>query len=159
MIITWQGGQKFTIKTKGINVVLSDKPKLGDLVIDEPGEYEVGGVQLDWIDGVVQVYVEGMNVGHMKVGKVLTDDELEKLNGIDVLLLGVGGGDFTETKLALKVITQIDPAVVIPMHGGNVEEFTKEEGGAGAPVDELKITKPELTPDARQIIILNAQDK
>ena len=115
MIVTWQGGQDFTLKSKGINVVLKDKPKLGDMVIDEPGEYEIGGVQLDWIDGVVQVYLEGLNVSHIKKGKVLSDEELEKLNGIDILLIGVGGGEFTETKTAHAVVNQIDPSVVIPM--------------------------------------------
>lgn len=159
MIITWQGEQNFTLKAKGINVILSDKPKLGDLVIDEPGEYEVGGVQLDWVDGVIQVYFEGLNVSHIKKGKVLTDEELEKLNGIDVLLIGVGGGDFTETKLARSVISQIDPSIVIPMYSANLEEFTKEEGSIDAAIDELKITKAELPEEDRQITILNAQTK
>lgn len=153
MIVTWQGGQNFTLKSKGINVVLGEKNKLGDLEITEPGEYEVGGVQLDWVDGVIQVYLEGMNVGHIKKGKVMSDEEMEKLNGINILLIGVGGGSFTETKTALNVISQIDPQVVVPMHEGKLEEFTKEEGG-GEPKDELKITKNELPEEARQVVIL-----
>lgn len=153
MIVNWQGGQNFTLKSKGINVVLGEKCKLGDLDITEPGEYEVGGVQLDWIDGVTQVYLEGMNIGHIKKGKVMPDDELEKLNGINVLLIGVGGGEFTETKTAIAVIAQIDPQIVIPMHEGKLEEFTKEEGG-GEPKDELKIVKNELPQEARQVVIL-----
>ena len=155
MIITWQGGHDFTLKTKGINVVLSDKPKLGELVIDEPGEYEVGGVQLDWIDGVVQVYLEGLNISHIKKAKVLSDDELEKLNGIDILLIGVGGGDFSETKSAVSVISQIEPSVIIPMYSAGLEEFTKQEGATGEPVDEYKVTKAELPDEGRDIVVLN----
>lgn len=153
MIITWQGGQNFTLKSKGANVILGEKYKLGDLEITEPGEYEVGGVQLDWVDGVTQVYLEGMNVGHIKKGKVMSDDEMEKLDGINILLIGIGGSEFTETKTALDVIAQIDPEIVIPMHNGKLEEFTKEEGG-GEPKDELKITKNELPQEARQVVIL-----
>ena len=156
MIITWQGGHDFTLKAKGINVVLSDKPKLGELVIDEPGEYEVGGVQLDWIDGVVQVYLEGLNISHIKKAKVLSDEELEKLNGIDILLVGVGGGEFSETKTAISVMSQIEPSVVIPMYAANLEEFTKQESSAGAPIDEYKVTKADLPVDGQDIVILNA---
>ena len=159
MIITWQGGQDFMLKSKGMSVSLCQKCKLGDLDINEPGEYEVGGVQLDWIDGVMQVYLEGMNISHIKKGKVLSDEELEKLNGIDILLIGVGGGEFTETKTALQVISQIDPSVIIPMYSNNLEEFTKEEGGASEPMNEFKIIKPELPVDGRKIVILNAEHK
>ncbi|MEI6039810.1 MAG: MBL fold metallo-hydrolase [Candidatus Berkelbacteria bacterium] len=159
MIITWQGGKDFTLKTKGMNVVLADKCKLGDLEIDEPGEYEVGGVQLDWIDGVKQVYLETLNIGHIQKGKVFTDEELEKLNGIDILLIGVGGGDFTETKTALAVINQIDPSVIIPMYSGNIEEFIKEEGGSTEAEADLKITKADLPVDGRRIVTLNAEHK
>jgi len=156
MIITWQGGRNFTLKSKGINVVLGEKNKLGDLEITEPGEYEVGGVQLDWVDGVIQVYLEGMNIGHIRKGKVMAEEEMEKLNGINILLIGVGGGEFTETKTALEVIAQIDPEIVIPMHNGKLEEFTKEEGG-GEAKDELKIVKNELPQEARQVVILEAK--
>jgi hypothetical protein len=155
MIITWQGGHDFTLKTKGINVVLSDKPKLGELVIDEPGEYEVGGVQLDWIDGVVQVYLEGLNISHIKKGKVFSDEELEKLNGIDILLIGIGGEEFTETKAAISLISQIEPSVVIPMYKAGLEEFAKQEGATGEPVDEYKVTKADLPDEGRDIVILN----
>jgi len=156
MTITWEGGQKFVIKTKQLTVKIGEKINLGELEISEPGEYEVAGVQVDQIDGVIQIYAEGINVSHIKKGKVLTDDELEKLNGVDILLIGVGAEGFTETKTALEMISQIDPAIVIPMAKGDVSEFTKEEG-KNEPVDELKISKGELPQDDRQIVILNAR--
>lgn len=155
MIINWEGGQNFKIKVKNVSVSLGAKIKLGDLAVDEPGEYEVGGVQLDLIDGIIQVYLEGVNVGHVKKGKILSDEEMQKLNGIDILLIGVGGGEFTDTKTALEIISQIDPSIVIPMHNGDLAEFIKEEGES-AGQDELKITKIELPQDARKVVILNA---
>jgi L-ascorbate metabolism protein UlaG (beta-lactamase superfamily) len=156
MTITWAGGQNFSIKTKGVSVLLGEKVKLGDLEISEPGEYEVGGVELDWIDGITQVYLEGMNVGHIKKGKLLADDEMEKLNGIDILLIGVGGQEFSETKTALELISQIEPSIVVPMHNGNLDEFIKEEGGNPEGQDELKIVKADLQADARKVVVLNA---
>lgn len=156
MIINWEGGQKFNLKTKQLTVKLGEKINLGDLEITQPGEYEVSGIQVDQIDGIIQVYAEGINVSHIKKGKILTDEELEKLNGVDILLIGVGGGEFTETKVALEVIAQIDPAIVIPMSKGDLEEFIKEEG-KNESIDELKISKGELPQDDRQIVILNAR--
>jgi len=155
MIITWAGGQNFTIKTRGLNVLLGDKVKLDDLEITEPGEYEVGGVQLDVVDGINQLYLEGMNVGHIKKGKILSDEEMQKLNGINILLIGVGGGAFSETKTALELISQIDPGVVVPMHDGNLDEFIKEEEGNTEGQDELKIIKADLPQDARKVVVLN----
>jgi hypothetical protein len=159
MIITWQGGHDFLIKTKGISVSLCEKCKLGDLEINEPGEYEVGGVQLDIKDGVQQVYLESMNIGHIKKAKIFSDEELDQLNGIDILLIGVGGGEFTETKTALAVVNQIDPSIVIPMYSGNIEDFIKEEGGSAETLDELKVTKADLPLDGRKVVILNADRK
>lgn len=159
MTITWQGGQNFLIKSKGANVVLGEKIKLGELEITGPGEYEVGGVQLDCIDGIIQIYLEGMNVGHIKKGKILSDEEMQKLNSIDILLVGVGGKEFTETKTALELISQIDPSIVVPMHNGNLDEFIKEEGGSSTGQDELKISKADLPQDSRKVVVLNAHRK
>jgi len=154
MIITWEGGQDFNLKTKNINVLLGEKIKLGELEITGPGEYEVGGVQLEHFDGIVVTYAEGIAVGHIKRAAQFNQEELEKLSAIDVLLIGVGGGDFTENKAATEAITQIDPSIVIPMHGGNIEEFVKTEAATQLEKEDFKISKAELPQDERQVIVL-----
>lgn len=156
MIIQWLGGENFQIKTKSINIKIGEKKMLGDLEITGPGEYEVGGAQMEVIDGVIEVYAEAMTIGHIKKGKVMSDDDLQKLNGIDILLIGVGGGEFTETKMATDVIAQIDPAVVVPM-GKDISDFVK--GDSSAAKDELKISKGELPSEERQMVVLNASAK
>jgi len=155
MIIYWDGQENFTIKTKANSVKIGGKIQLGDLEIIEPGEYEVGGTQVELIDGVIQIYAEGIALSYIKKGKIFSDEELEKLNGIDILLIGVGGGDFTETKTALAVINQIDPKIVVPMHQGNLQEFAKEEGVTTQGLEELKISKADLPQEERQVIVLN----
>lgn len=156
MIIQWLNGENFQIKTKGISVKIGEKKMLGDLEITGPGEYEVGGAQMEVIDGIISVYAEAMTIGHIKKGKVMSDDGLEKLNGIDILLIGVGGGEFTENKIAGDVIAQIDPAVVIPM-GKDISEFAKTASQEAQ--DELKISKGELPSEERQMVVLNASAK
>jgi hypothetical protein len=154
MTIIWEGEENFRIKTKALTVKIGKKNKLGDLEINNPGEYEVSGVQMEINDGVCQVFAEGMNVGHIKRGKTFSDEDLQKMSGINILLIGVGGNDFTETKTALEVINQIDPSIVIPMCKDSLEDFTKEEGAGGESQDELKISKAELPVEERKIVIL-----
>jgi len=155
MIIKWEGEDNFSIRTKSNSLKIGGKIQLDKLDISGPGEYEVGGTQVEVIDGIIQVYAEGMTLGHIRKAKAYSDQELEELSGIDVLLIGIGGGEFTETKTALTVISQIDPNIVIPMHKGNLQEFAKEEGVTTEGKDELKINKIELPQDERQVIILN----
>jgi|GEM_PF-826939 len=159
MIIHWDGEKNFSIKTKTLTAKIAEKNQLGDLEIVNPGEYEVGGVQMEKIDGIVEVYAEGICLGHMKKAKLLTDTELEKLNGIDILLIGIGGGEYTETKTALQVVGQIEPAIVVPMYEKEtaLAEFIKEEGGSIEGKDELKISKIELPVEGRQVVVLNAR--
>jgi len=156
MIISWQGKENFTIKTKSKTVKIGSEISLGELKIATPGEYEAGGVQIEVIDGTVMLFSEKMTIAWMKKARMLTDEELERLNGIDVLLVGVGGGDFTETKTALDVIGQIDPKVVIPMYLENLESFTKEEGIPAEGQDQFKFTPNDLPQEERKVIILNA---
>lgn len=155
MIIHWESGKNFVIKTKALIAKIGDKNQLGEHEIASPGEYEVGGVQIEIIDGIIELFAEGITIGHIKKAKVLSDDDLEKLSGIDILLIGVGGDEFSETKVALEVIAQIEPAIVIPMYSKNLEEFAKEEGVPAEGCDELKISKVELSQEERQIVVLN----
>lgn len=155
MIITYQGKENFIIKTKSKTVKIGQTISLGELKITTPGEYESGGVQVEVIDGIIEVLSEKMTVAWIKKGRVLKDEELEKLNGINVLLIGTGGGDFTETKTAIDVINQIDPSVVIPM-GETIESFLKEEGISGEGKNQLKFTITDLPAEERKVVVLNA---
>lgn len=164
MIILWQGKENFIIKTKNKNVKIGEAISLGELKISTPGEYEAGGVQLEAIDGVIEIFSEKMMLAWMKKAKVLSDSELEKLSNVDVLLIGVGGGAFTETKQALEVIGQIDPKIVIPMYENNLpqgkaglESFVKEEGITTEGQDQFKLTVADLPQEERKVIILNPE--
>jgi hypothetical protein len=159
VIITWEGEENFSIKTKNQTIKLGKNLSLGDLVITEPGEYESGGIQIEVIDGIVEVFAEQISIGHIKKTKSLSDHDLEKLNNIEILLIGVGGGQFCETKSAIEIISQIEPNLVIPMHDNNLEEFAKEEGVSTQGVDNFKINKSELPQEERQIIILKLLTK
>jgi len=162
MIISYQGEENYSIKSKSKTVKIGQEISLGELKINTPGEYESGGIQVELRDGIIEVLSEKMTIAWMKKAKTLSESELEKLNGINVLLIGVGGGDFTETKVAMEVINQIDPSIVIPMYhenpandGASLESFTKEEGVKVEGIDQFKFTFIDLPSEERKIIILN----
>lgn len=100
-------------------------------VIDSPGEYELSDASISGIanrshleeDGdqsatMYRVIVDDMRIaviGH--IYPELTDNQLESLGTIDVLLIPVGGNGFTLDGIgAQKIIKKIEPKIVIPTH-------------------------------------------
>lgn len=94
-----------------------------------PGEYEIGGVSIHGISvsgyagetgnkdsvlySVAYLDTTVAVAGHMKPD--LTDDQLESLGLVDILVLPVGNGGHTlDGAQALKLIKKIEPKVVIP---------------------------------------------
>jgi len=152
-------------------------------VIDSQGEYEVKNVFIYGLpayhdnkegaeSGKITVYViemEGMKIAHLgDIGQEsLTDEQLEELEGVDILLIPVGGEETINGTGAVKIISQIQPRIVIPMHykipGLNmklepVDKFLKEFGvSAPEKMEKLKISKKDLPQEETKIIILDKQ--
>ena len=101
------------------------------LVIDCPGEYEVGDILIQGFavrahtdeEGkksttLYKVSVADMDVvitGHMYPD--LSDKELEEIGLVDVLCIPVGGNGYTLDGIgALKIIKKIEPKIVVPTH-------------------------------------------
>lgn len=104
-----------------------DKP----YVVTAPGEYEVGGVGVfGWAtyhdnkqgeergkNTVYSIHIDGVRVVHLgDLGHTLDDTVIEGLGTVDVLLVPVGGVYTIDAEEAKKVIEQLEPAYVIPMH-------------------------------------------
>jgi L-ascorbate metabolism protein UlaG (beta-lactamase superfamily) len=152
-------------------------------IIKEAGEYEFGGVYIQavpaWHDDnmgkklgqtlMMTVRIEGMVVGHLgDLGQSqLSDNQLDELNGIDILLVPVGGKYTIDGVQASKIVSQIDPRIVVPMHykieGLKIDldgsdSFLKEEGAKNIePKDKLKIEKKNLPVEEREVVILAAR--
>jgi len=151
-------------------------------LIQSPGEYEVKGVYVRGIPafhddqegkerGQSTIYViEAEDVKFCHMGdfgqKQLTDEQLEKIDGIDVLMIPVGGGDCTiDSVQAQRIISQIEPKVVIPMHYklpgikielDDVSKFLKTMGkSAIEPIDKFVIKQSALPKEeSLEIVIL-----
>ena len=101
-------------------------------LIESPGEYEVKGVFVQGIDsfhddsegkqrGKNTIYtIEAENMRFCHLGdfgqKQLTDEQLEKIGKVDILMIPVGGTFTIDGHEAAKVIGQIEPKIVVPMH-------------------------------------------
>ena len=149
-------------------------------LIEGPGEYEIKEIFVQGIPsfhddkegkekGSNTIYTiegEGMRLCHLgDLGqKELSDDQLEKIGNIDILMIPVGGTYTIDAKTAAKVISQIEPRIVIPMHYhlpklklkiDGVDKFLKEMGKKTAEaLPKLLIKKKDLSGEETKIVVL-----
>jgi L-ascorbate metabolism protein UlaG (beta-lactamase superfamily) len=151
----------------------------GPKFFDGPGEYEVKDVFVTGIttyhDGrsgsvrgrntVFLFDFDGTTVCHLgDLGHVPTQDQIEALSDVDVLLVPVGGVHTLDASKAVEVISLIEPRLVIPMHYRTpvekarletLDKFLKEMGLAPMPLEsELKVVKSGL-PQETQVVLLD----
>lgn len=152
--------------------------KTGALIIDGPGEYEVKKIFIQGISIIqnqgkesITIYwieLEGMTLGFFgPLNTIPTDVQLEKLEGIDILFIPVGGHKVLDAKKASQVISQIEPLLVVPMHYrisnlkeklDSVDSFCKEMGiKSSEKIERLRIQKKDLPQEEMKIIILQNQ--
>lgn len=145
----------WNIKTQKASIDFNENTSINDFVVPGDGEYEVGGIQVEVFSGIYIFYVEGIQVVYIrKDKKEFSSSEIKKLGDIDVLFVPVAGKDTMDTKKALKLISDIEPEVVIPIHSDDLSSFTKEEGINAKEVDILKLNKNDLSSEDRQVYIL-----
>lgn len=141
------------ISNKAIKKDLSSFFKNKPFVIDQPGEYEIKEISLFVYPGNISVIqMDGLNICHLPAfDNDLTDEQLEQLNGIDVLLIGLGSKD------TAKLVNKIEPLIVIPMQyeDQGLQAFVKELGQEGEKIDKLNITRAGLPPELKLFILQN----
>ncbi|PJE69583.1 MAG: MBL fold metallo-hydrolase [Candidatus Staskawiczbacteria bacterium CG10_big_fil_rev_8_21_14_0_10_38_10] len=149
-------------------------------VIKGPGEYEVKGVHINGIlafhddqqgkeKGENVIYVieaEDMKICHLgDLGqRQLTDEQLEKIGSVDILMIPVGGTFTISAKEAQKIISQIEPKIVIPMHYllpklkvklDDVDKFSKVMGKNSMEAqDKFSVKASVLPKEGMEIVIL-----
>jgi L-ascorbate metabolism protein UlaG (beta-lactamase superfamily) len=147
-------------------------------LVKGPGEYEISGVLIlgigtyhDSVKGqsrgkntIYLMEIDGVNVLHLgDLGHVLSDDQVEEIGNVDVLLLPVGGVSTINAAMAAEVMRKLEPKVVIPMHYKTtksdrdlepVENFLKEMGQTQVdPRPKLNISRTNL-PLTTEVVVL-----
>lgn len=153
------------------------------LLINSPGEYEVSGVFIEGLatfhdtksgeergeNIIYSITIDGFTLLHLgDLGHVLSESTLERIGEVDVLMIPVGGEYTINAETASKVISSIEPRVVIPMHYktddgtgvsglADLKDFLDEMGVDKnyKKLDKLKVnSKSELSDEDTEIIVL-----
>jgi L-ascorbate metabolism protein UlaG (beta-lactamase superfamily) len=149
-------------------------------VIDAGGEYSFKDVYVEGISsfhdnekgalrGLNNIYViqsEDLTVCHLgDLGHILTEKQIDAIGEVDILMIPIGGTYTIDAKEAEKVIAQIDPKIIIPMHykipGLKVEiageeEFAKELGlEVEKGVSKFSVKTGDLRDIKNKVIFMN----
>lgn len=146
-------------------------------LVDGPGEYEVKGVFIQGVaalnkDGkptqntIYAIEAEDIRICALGIFSQteLTQEQIEKIGSIDIMICPVGDGNAIGSKEALKVMTQIEPTITIPANYqvpklklklGSLQDFLKAAGvGAVEPLSKLVIKKKDIQPQEAKIVVL-----
>lgn len=142
-------------------------------VIDWPGEYEVKGAAIMAIDlctaeggpdviarecvtknkpGLIfTIDADNIRICFIgDMGKEVSDELIDNIGDVDILMIPVGGGDTLDAQKAQNVIEKIEPRAVIPMHYKipglkeeleEVDPFLKAVGAADEKAQEKLVIK------------------
>jgi L-ascorbate metabolism protein UlaG (beta-lactamase superfamily) len=149
-------------------------------VVSGPGEYEIKEVYIEGIPsfhdssggkerGTNTIYLveaEDLRVCHLgDLGQnELSDEQLEKIGEVDILMIPVGGNTTISEKEAMKIMSQIEPKITIPMHYSipklkakldGVDKFLKALGvKTMQPEPKLSVKKKDILPEEAKIVVL-----
>jgi L-ascorbate metabolism protein UlaG (beta-lactamase superfamily) len=150
------------------------------LIIDGPGEYEKKEVFIQGISsfhdslggkerGLNTIYTieaEDLHICHLgDFGqKEMTSEQLEKIGDVDILMIPVGGTYTISAKEAVKIMSQIEPTITIPMHYQiprlkikleGLDKFLKTVGVKKLePLSKLTVKKKDISPEEAKIVVL-----
>jgi L-ascorbate metabolism protein UlaG (beta-lactamase superfamily) len=149
-------------------------------IIDGPGEYEINEI---FITGI-QTYhdsdsgkLRGQNTAYLielgelvichlgDLGHVPTEEQVDAMSNVDVLLIPVGGRTTIDASQAAETISRIEPRIVVPMHYRTevsteeleeVGRFCKEMGlkECLTPQEKLTLRAVDL-PEQTQVVVLD----
>jgi len=156
--------------------------KSNGFIINEPGEYEIKGISIDGVPAQLHVEedahtleatiyalrFEKMNV--VVIGNIIgkmSDEQLERIDGADIVILPVGGKGLTlDKEAAASLLRHFEPIYVIPTHYDDgatsypmpqesVDGFLQEVSATDAArEDSIKIKTIDRAEDT-QFVVLN----
>jgi L-ascorbate metabolism protein UlaG (beta-lactamase superfamily) len=170
LLVTHQHYDHNNIKAVSANPVL----------VSGPGEYEIKEVFIQGIPsfhdavrgkerGPNTIYtIESEEIRLCHLGdlgqKELTSDQIEQIGQVDILMIPIGGVYTISAKEAVKVMSQIEPNIIIPMHYqipklklklDGLDKFLKTMGIKSiTPLPKLSIKKKDIAPEEAKIIAL-----
>lgn len=151
-----------------------------DMIIDRPGEYEIKGAMITGVPArlhidepsapaaatAYMITVEGIRVGYLgNIEPKLSNEQVEALSQVNVLILPVGGHGITlDATAAAQIITQLEPNYVIPTYYDDaatkyevppdkLEVFLKEIGASPEPQPRLRVAAKDLPAETTVVVL------
>ena len=149
-------------------------------IVDIPGDYSIRGVSITGINsfhdksegaerGLNTIFIiesEGVRFCHLgDLGVKLDNNQLEEINGVDILAVPVGGIFTLNGKEAKEVVDQVGPKIVLPMHYkipplkikiDDEKKFCREIGICPREkVDKLILKKKDLSDEKIKVVLMN----
>lgn len=157
--------------------LLEKSSEQGVFLINGPGEYDVKGAYIrgfyvkgkkDEANENIIYIIEAEDIKICHLGALsyneIAPDQLEEIGDIDILLVPVGGGDVLDSKNAIKIMSQIEPKITIPMMYkisglkeklDSLDMFLKALGVKTLPpLAKLSIKKKDIPEEEAKIIVL-----
>jgi L-ascorbate metabolism protein UlaG (beta-lactamase superfamily) len=154
---------------------VADEPR----VLKSPGEYESAGVLTVGVhtyhdnekgaqrgkNTAFVIDVDDVMICHLgDLGHVLTAEQVAEIDGVDVLLIPVGGVSTIDAVQAAQIVRQLEPKIVIPMHYKTEAEkkdletadrFLKEMGVKEAIAQPKLLVNKSSMPLTMQVVMLS----
>ena len=177
-------GLKSVSKAEDILVYTLEKEhkNKGNFVIQGPGEYEVSEISIRGIPARAHLDADGkrstmysIDFQNIKIGVLghvhpdLSDEQLEQLGVVDVLVIPVGGNGYTiDANAAAHLIKKIEPKIVIPTHfadpsvkyevpQADLEQFMKEMGISEFEKNDFVRIKETELGEKTTVLVLDRQ--
>lgn len=168
MNIIWHGGSTIELAEKKTKAILNPGSKAnlnnyqllvydrtddkrekteGAITIDWPGEYDASGFMMRGLDSHGEKKSNIIYIFHSKDGNVAwmgemaeypSDEVIESLGEVHVLILPVGGKDVLTAKDAYRLVEALEPLIVIPICFGG------DRDGLSAFLKEFDVKMPEV---------------
>jgi L-ascorbate metabolism protein UlaG (beta-lactamase superfamily) len=150
------------------------RPRDGEVQeVSGPGEFEIGGIGILGLAAgettVMRVAVDEVRVvAAGRLRRQLTEEEIDSLGHVDVLVIPVGGGDALGAIEAAKLVNAVEPSIVVPARFGGggageydpVGKFAQEMGlaeGAWEPQPRLVLTGSSGESDETRVVFLETR--
>ncbi len=152
-------------------------------VLNIPGEYSLKGINIVGIDSlhgpieekdqthntIFILETEDLKICHLgDLGTDLNQKQLSEIDGVDILMIPVGGKYTIDAKKAEEIIKKIEPAIIIPIHykmpGGTItdiddeKKFCSEMGNCPREkVSKLNVKKKDLEGKVMQVVLMGTE--
>lgn len=151
-------------------------------VIDIPGEYSIKEINIIGIPsyhdgkngqerGMNTIYLieaEDIRLCHLgDLGTDLSEKQLDEIDGIDVLMIPVGGKYTIDGKKAAEIVKKVEPKIIIPMHYkmsdsvvdiDDEKKFCNEMGNCPKEkLNKLNLKKKDLEGKSLEVVLMGIE--